>query len=167
MQIALPFGWSTEKSNSTGHVYYFNRKTGESTWVHPAQKSGKVEWSKNWANSCRQWYFFNRTTGESTWDGNERPKTRDVAVQFNEEYEPEEIRTLIPTPSFLCDSPRRSRSPFRRSPAPSPSPARRFRSPSNHGMNAVPPQVSLLWQDSPHWVIAPQNYPKGKNPNGH
>ena len=134
MQIALPEGWSTQKSSSKGMMYFFNRKTGESTWEHPAHQPGK--------------------------------STRDAETQFNGVYKPEEIRTLVPTPRFLLNR-RRSRSPFRRSPAPSPSPARRFRSPSNHGMNAVPPQVSLLWQDSPHWVIAPQNYPKGKSPNGH
>ena len=166
MQIALPLGWSTEKSNSTGHVYYFNWKTGESTWVHPAQKSGKVEWSREQDHNG-QIYFFNHRTHDSTWEPDWKPEksTRDVATQFAD-LTMEEIRTLVPTPRFLLNR-RRSRSPFRRSPAPSPSPARRFRSPSNHGMNAVPPQARLLWQDSPHWVIAPQNYPKGKNPNGH
>ena len=115
MQIALPFGWSTEKSNSTGMMYFFNRKTGESTWEHPAHQPGK--------------------------------STRDAETQFNGVYKPEEIRTLVPTPRFLLNR-RRSRSPFRRSPAPSPSPARRSRSPTK----------SFLSLDSPHWVIAPQNY---------
>ena len=73
--------------------------------------------------------------------------TRDAETQFNGVYKPEEIRTLVPTPPFLLNS-RRSRSPFRRSPAPSPSPARRSRSPTK----------SFLSLDSPHWVIAPQNY---------
>ena len=111
MQIALPFGWSTEKSNSTGMMYFFNRKTGESTWEHPGKS------------------------------------TRDAETQFNGVYKLEEIRTLVPTPRFLLNR-RRSRSPFRRSPAPSPSPARRSHSPTK----------SFLSLDSPHWVIAPQNY---------
>ena len=97
MQIALPFGRSTEKSNSTGMMYFFNRKTGESTWEHPAHQPGK--------------------------------STRDAETQFNGVYKPEEIRTLVPTPPFLLNS-RRSRSPTK----------------------------SFLSLDSPHWVIAPQNY---------
>ena len=138
MQIALPFGWSTEKSTD-GYVYYFNWKTGESTWVHPAHQSGEVEWSREQDHNG-QVYFFNHSTHDSTWEPEK--STRDVATQ-SADLTMEEIRTLVPTPRFLLNR-RRSRSPFRRSPAPSPSPARRFRSPSNHGMNAVPPQVSLL-----------------------
>ena len=152
MQIALPFGWSTEKSNSTGHVYYFNWKTGESTWVHPAHQSGKVEWSREQDHNG-QIYFFNHRTHDSTWEPDWKPgkSTRDAETQ-SADLTMEEIRILYPTPRFLCDSPRRSRSPIG---------APRNQA-SNHGMNAVPSQARLLWQDSPHWVIAPQNYPKGK-----
>ena len=159
MQIALPLGWSTEKSNSTGHVYYFNWKTGESTWVHPAQKSGKVEWSREQDHNG-QIYFFNHRTHDSTWEPDWKPEksTRDVATQ-SADLTMEEIRTLVPTPRFLLNPRSRSRSPFRCSPAPSPSPARRVRYPSK----------SFLLLDPPHWVVAPHNYfkGKGKSPNGH
>ncbi len=33
----LPWPWETKQSSKTGHTYYYNRSTGESTWQHPLQ----------------------------------------------------------------------------------------------------------------------------------
>lgn len=35
----LPAGWSQMTTKDTGHIYYYNSKTGESNWSHPCDES--------------------------------------------------------------------------------------------------------------------------------
>eukprot|EP00931_Biecheleriopsis_adriatica_P067253 TRINITY_DN41417_c0_g1_i1.p1 TRINITY_DN41417_c0_g1~~TRINITY_DN41417_c0_g1_i1.p1 ORF type:complete len:282 (-),score=61.76 TRINITY_DN41417_c0_g1_i1:68-871(-) len=41
-QAALPEGWEAVLDPASGHTYYFNTTTGESTWTHPASASTPV-----------------------------------------------------------------------------------------------------------------------------
>ena len=71
----LPAGWESAVSQTTGHVYYVNCKTGESTYERPR---APVTDDDSWTTLPDGWeehvsreghtYYFNVITGESTYD---------------------------------------------------------------------------------------------------
>eukprot|EP01047_Picozoa_sp_COSAG01_P082405 COSAG01_NODE_16815_length_1201_cov_2.035390_1_plen_209_part_10 len=82
---ALPDGWQTKVSETTGHTYYVNLATGETSWDPPStpssSSSSRTEggaggggpllspgWSTCTSRSSGETYFVNEVTQESTFE---------------------------------------------------------------------------------------------------
>ncbi|KAH9259389.1 hypothetical protein BASA81_002432 [Batrachochytrium salamandrivorans] len=71
--------WRSVKDVETGDVYYFNKVTGETTWVNPfnvrAMRDLKIKLPVNWEavvdKETNDVYYWNTVTLETTW---EKPK---------------------------------------------------------------------------------------------
>ena len=88
----LPAGWESAVSQTTGHVYYINCKSGESTYERP--RAPVTEDDSGWTTLPDGWeehvsreghtYYFNVITGESTYDMPEAvassPETRTPGI---------------------------------------------------------------------------------------
>ena len=68
--------WSSHVDESSGHVYYQNNSTGETTWEKPegfvssekaTTKKGS-EWAELTDPESGHLYYYNNHTGESRWD---------------------------------------------------------------------------------------------------
>lgn len=64
----LPAGWLRVKSRKTGEVYYFNKRTQESTFDLPEGGPLPPNWTKQVSKSTGKVYYFNMKTKESSFD---------------------------------------------------------------------------------------------------
>jgi WW domain len=60
-QQLLPTGWEAAMDAGSGNAYYYNRTTGERTWVKPAV------WSTATDPATGKPYYYNTATGETVW----------------------------------------------------------------------------------------------------
>ena len=99
----LPSGWSQAKDDQ-GRTYYFNRNTGENTYVKPEKpkkekKAGSLP--AGWASAMDaqgKEYFFNSSTGETTYT---RPVT---APQLKNKMAAIGYAGNAPAASLICAS---------------------------------------------------------------
>jgi hypothetical protein len=73
----LPEGWSEEKDPTTGDIYFFNSKTGQSQWESPvtsafvsplASPRLPTGWEQVLDDDSGEYYFYNSKTGETQWE---------------------------------------------------------------------------------------------------
>jgi len=65
----IPPDWVRIISQKTGEVYFFNKKTQETTFELPrAEPALPAGWTKEVSKSTGKVYFFNKKTGETTFD---------------------------------------------------------------------------------------------------
>jgi hypothetical protein len=58
-------GWKKLYSETNQRDYWFNEKTGETSWVRPGVLSG---WRQLYSETYKRYYWFNDATGETSWD---------------------------------------------------------------------------------------------------
>ena len=110
----LPDDWSELKDPASGHAYFYNSKTNETTWVRPqaadpgpppgppppSAKSDALPegWQSATDEGSGHVYYWNAGTGERSWERPQQPKLEAApAPQGPEQWQPEAAR---PTSAF-------------------------------------------------------------------
>ena len=88
--------WVSHLDEGSGHVYYQNNVTGETTWDKPegfddslaATSSDIPEWSEVMDPGSGHSYYYNNITGESSWDkpaGFDAKKSHDMEAKMEKQ----------------------------------------------------------------------------------
>ncbi|KAH0626971.1 hypothetical protein JD844_002305 [Phrynosoma platyrhinos] len=118
--------WETHTDTETGHLFYYNPATGQTTWESPFEASVNstsptqalspllapspatpAEWDQYVDEASGQVFFYNTATGESSWDapqGNVTPDYPEMQPAFPS-YSPADRRPPTPETDYPNLSP--------------------------------------------------------------
>ena len=116
--------WVSHLDEGSGHVYYQNNVTGETTWDKPegfddslaATSSDIPEWSEVMDPGSGHSYYYNNITGESSWDkpaGFDAKKSHDMEAKMEKLSHQKGGIALLPHNLQLLIAARRVQSAYR------------------------------------------------------
>ncbi|KAM4622510.1 rho GTPase-activating protein 27-like [Discoglossus pictus] len=114
--------WETHTDTSTGHPFYYNSLTGETTWDSPFDQSEdqthspisspsqspllvESDWERHFDEITRQFYFYNSVSGETSWDPPEEDLDLAAMNPVYSSYRPMEQRPPTPEADYPTYSP--------------------------------------------------------------